>query len=82
MRKSSAPTNAMSENVDETSMGFNVLFEDCMPTKTRGKTTGRLNTGARNPAWLAFDAMAPMRVKMLPTPPITSVKFIKYAHGC
>ncbi len=53
------------------------MFEACIPTRMRGKTTGKLSTGARNPAWLALEAMAPMRVNTLPMPATTNKRFRK-----
>lgn len=67
----------MSFQTEETKTGFNVLLDACIPTKIRGRMTGRLSTGARNPAWLALVAMAPMRVNMLPIPATTRVRLQK-----
>ncbi len=48
-----------------------------MPKSINGKITGRLNTGARNPAWFALEAIAPIKVKTVDIPPVTKIKILK-----
>lgn len=48
-----------------------------MPKSISGKITGKLKTGAKNPAWFAFEAIAPIKVKTVDIPPVTKIKILK-----
>lgn len=65
-----------------TKTGSNVLLEAFIPTRINGRMTGKLSTGAKNPAWLALVAMAPMRVKTKLIPVTTSNKLVRYGNPC
>ena len=58
-------------------MGLKALFEALIPKSIKGKITGRLNTGAKNPAWFAFEAIAPIKVNTVDIPPVTKIKILK-----
>ncbi|MEY3965571.1 MAG: hypothetical protein RL263_740 [Bacteroidota bacterium] len=54
-------------------MGLKAFDEALMPTNKKGRTMGRLKTGARNPEPSALVATAPMKVKTDEIPPVTKI---------
>ena len=50
IKPSSAVSIKMSLLIELTKIGLNTLFDALIPSKIRGKITGKLNTGAKKPA--------------------------------
>ena len=79
IKPSSAVSIKMSLFTELTSIGLNTLFDALMPNKINGNITGKLKTGAKNPAWFAFEAIAPMNVNIVEIPPVTRINIFMYA---
>lgn len=80
IKRSSAVSIKISLFTELMRIGLNALLEALIPNKMRGKITGKLNTGAKNPAWFALVAIAPIKVKMVEIPPVTKMSILKYAQ--
>ena len=80
IKPSSAVSIKMSLFTELTNIGLNTLFEALIPNKIKGNITGKLKTGAKNPAWLALEAIAPINVKIVEIPPVTSINIFMYAN--
>ena len=73
---SSAVSIKISLLTELTNIGLNTLLEDLIPSNINGNITGKLKTGAKNPAWFALEAMAPINVNMVEMPPVTSINIL------
>ena len=80
IKPSSAVSIKMSLFTELTSIGLNTLFEALIPNKINGNITGKLKTGAKNPAWFAFEAIAPINVNIVDIPPVTRINIFMYAN--
>ena len=73
IKPSSAVSIKISLLIELTRIGLNTLFEALIPNKINGNITGKLKTGAKKPAWFAFEAMAPIKVNIVEMPPVTRI---------